>query len=273
MLIMKSSLFKTPFNKVLLKNTLFKNILPHYSFFIIIATVLLFTQSIRYAVSKFDITSIKNNLPFSLPISNNILILGFTAAFFVALFCKLINRYPLAFGVIFGGVLSNLLEKYLFDHVSDYIKITWGYINLADLTLWFGLILLNYEVWFNEIQVDTPVVHLNTKPEILTSIREVDDNIDINSTQQLTEYTPESSLAATIVDNSNQHSSKINQIKSTDKINPDNHTIEKLMPKVNKIRTVADQIKKKENVEFSLPKINPDQLTKKINKPKLIVSK
>ncbi|MGL4757783.1 MAG: signal peptidase II [Patescibacteria group bacterium] len=216
------------------------SILPPYSFYFFILFVVLITQLVRIAVNNFEIYSIKNNHPFSLPIEGNYLIVGFFVAYLLSLSVGLQKKYPLAVGIIFGGVFSNLIEKVLFGHANDYIRITWGYINLADLVLWFGLILLNYEVWFNDIEIETPPVHLNSF---------ADENV-INTNNPLVEEQQKQLL----------HNEKSKEERIND-----------LMPKVNRIRTVADQIKKNQNIEFSLPKIE-EEIKPVIKKPQIKVS-
>jgi lipoprotein signal peptidase len=47
-----------------------------------------------------------------------------------------------------AGGWSNVLEKLIFGSVTDYIRFLDGYINIADIMIWTGLIWLNILIWF-----------------------------------------------------------------------------------------------------------------------------
>jgi hypothetical protein len=70
------------------------------------------------------------------------------------LISKVIKRNYIPSVLIIVGAAFNLGERLVNGYVLDYIPITWGYINIADIILWVGLLLLNYEIWFNDNDLD-----------------------------------------------------------------------------------------------------------------------
>jgi Signal peptidase (SPase) II len=127
-----------------------KDYLPNKLFLFMVPALLIINYGITNFAKYLEIPGVKNNLPFSLNIDNTILFAAFGFTILFLLITKMFSNHPLSSSFIVAGALCNLIEKNFYGHVYDFIKITWGYINLADLMLWFGLILLNYEVWFNK---------------------------------------------------------------------------------------------------------------------------
>jgi len=48
----------------------------------------------------------------------------------------------IAFVFIIAGAISNLIDRFSYHHVIDYIPIINGYFNLSDLFIFFGLVLI-----------------------------------------------------------------------------------------------------------------------------------
>jgi signal peptidase II len=75
------------------------------------------------------------------------LIVGMLGAFtFVAFRYPKLSRYPYAmfFGMLFGGVVGNLIDRVRLGHVTDFISIGfWPSFNLADCGIVCGVILLS----------------------------------------------------------------------------------------------------------------------------------
>ncbi len=217
------------------------NIIPNKIFWVVLVLGVIFTQCLNLIVNKMQLFGVQNIHPFSLPVDRNVLLIAFGVAFGTAFVTKLINKYPLAFGIVGVGVLSNLIEKTLYGYVTDYIKISWGYINAADLILWFGLILLNYEVWFNDFKFEpSHSFEQQSKPENKTEIQ----------TQPITE---------------------IDKVLEETPILETKAKLQKLLPKINKIKTVSDQFQKPES-ETAIPKIPEDQINKQSLRPKIKVN-
>lgn len=69
-------------------------------------------------------------------------------------------RNTMAFGLIYGGLLGNLIDRIIYGHVIDYLKmLIFGYnfpiFNLADVAIVVGFILLIYAVIKGEDKVDS----------------------------------------------------------------------------------------------------------------------
>ncbi len=94
--------------------------------------------------SGFTIT--KNYFPvgfgFGLIASILIFILG---GFFIYKL-RLIQQFPLITTLIIAGAISNFLEFSLYGFVVDYINIGIAVLNLADLQIYWGLLLLNWRL-------------------------------------------------------------------------------------------------------------------------------
>ena len=115
--------------------------------FVLVTIGLVVNIIIRYN-NFFSIFSIRNQYPFGLRIDIiYIAILVITATLFL-FFLKITKKHPIACSLILVGAWSNLLERLIFGYVVDYINVNWGYINIADIILWSGLLLINYQVWF-----------------------------------------------------------------------------------------------------------------------------
>ena len=65
---------------------------------------------------------------------------------------KLIHRYPISLIFIIAGVYSNFSERLIWGSVADYMFVPNPFIqmviNLADIQIVLGLIILNIQVWF-----------------------------------------------------------------------------------------------------------------------------
>lgn len=60
---------------------------------------------------------------------------------------KIFLAYPLTSTLILSGAVSNFIERAVFGGVRDYIDISIAMINLADIQIWTGVLLLNYQLW------------------------------------------------------------------------------------------------------------------------------
>ena len=59
---------------------------------------------------------------------------------------KLFQQFPLITAIIIAGAISNFLEYAIFGFVIDYINIGIAVLNLADLEIYGGLVLLNWKI-------------------------------------------------------------------------------------------------------------------------------
>ncbi|OGE85535.1 MAG: hypothetical protein A3J48_00255 [Candidatus Doudnabacteria bacterium RIFCSPHIGHO2_02_FULL_46_11] len=55
---------------------------------------------------------------------------------------KIFLKNVIAFGLIFGGAIGNLLERIIFRNVTDFIPLGKAMLNIADLAIFLGLTML-----------------------------------------------------------------------------------------------------------------------------------
>lgn len=67
---------------------------------------------------------------------------------------KCVQQYPLSSLLILAGGWSNYLERLFNGQVTDYIPFMDGYINIADIVIWIGLVWLFINVWFASQQIN-----------------------------------------------------------------------------------------------------------------------
>ncbi len=118
-----------------------------YHTFVVGCTVLI-NLSISYYIRVSDIAYIPNTSPigFTFGYFSSILILIIVA--WVIHEFELNQKYALASIMILGGLFSNFSEKYLLGAVADYMTIGIGTINLADIMIFLGVVLLNLQIWW-----------------------------------------------------------------------------------------------------------------------------
>lgn len=105
---------------------------------------------IAVLLPKLNISFVINDQPFGFDIS--IAVTFFIIIFIIVALYKstALDRYPLASILIIAGAFSNFIERLYFGGVRDYLDIQIAHINLADIEIWTGLILLNFQVWFSD---------------------------------------------------------------------------------------------------------------------------
>jgi lipoprotein signal peptidase len=89
----------------------------------------------------------ENFYPFDLPVAPVVLwvILGFIT--YIIISFNFYTIAPIAATLLLAGAWSNFIERLIFGYVGDYIYVWVGYINISDLMLWTGIILLNFPFW------------------------------------------------------------------------------------------------------------------------------
>ncbi len=121
---------------------------------LILSCVILLNVLLSFAVRNLGLYYIPNQQPFgfSLGIFSSAIILLFVSWGVFAL--KLFEKSPVFSLLILGGAWSNFIERIIFGSATDYIIFFFSYINLADIQIWLGLILLNIQMWFGkQVQV------------------------------------------------------------------------------------------------------------------------
>ena len=57
------------------------------------------------------------------------------------------KKYLIAFGLILGGAIGNLVDRLIFGHVIDFIDLKfWPIFNIADSAVTIGFIILLYQI-------------------------------------------------------------------------------------------------------------------------------
>lgn len=121
------------------------------SFYLLtISVLIIFNFFISFLVRTNNIYYIPNTRPFGISFDNffAISLLAFITWSLDTL--NFFERYNLPSILLIVGVWSNFLEKTAFGFVADYVNLSFlmSYINLADVQIWVGLLLLNWQVWF-----------------------------------------------------------------------------------------------------------------------------
>ena len=130
--------------------------------FIITAIVLAVDYLIKFLLTNKNFIVIKNffslkyteNYGAAWSIMNNqrLLLIMISLAFLICLFkysfkFKNNNRNKIAFGLVFGGLLGNLLDRIIYGYVRDFISLQFGsyyypIFNIADIAIVLGIILV-----------------------------------------------------------------------------------------------------------------------------------
>ncbi len=130
------------------KAMFFKKNLNKFTFFSTIIVLILLNLASSILIRNSNLFFIANTKPFSLNIGiilASLLVIVLTYGFIKL---KFHINYPSATILVLSGSWSNLIERLFFSNVSDYIPFIYSYINLADIQIWTGLIIINYYVWF-----------------------------------------------------------------------------------------------------------------------------
>ena len=119
------------------------------SFYLLtISLLIIFNFFISLVVRTQNVYFIPNTRPFGISFDNItvILILSFITWSLDTL--NFFDKYNLASVLLIVGAWSNFLERIYFGAVADYVNFFISYINLADVQIWVGLIILNWQIWF-----------------------------------------------------------------------------------------------------------------------------
>lgn len=72
-----------------------------------------------------------------------VLVLVLFIIFFITyLYYSDVKKFDLAFIFIVGGAVANLIDRAIDNYVTDFITIYNGAYNLADIFIWFGILIL-----------------------------------------------------------------------------------------------------------------------------------
>lgn len=138
-----------PQNDFEIKFFQFQNLSLQESFYLLaISILIIFNFFISFIVRTQNIYFIPNTKPFGISFDNVtiILILSFITWSLDTL--NFFDKYNLASVLLIVGAWSNFLERIYFGAVADYVNFFIAYINLADVQIWVGLLILNWQIWF-----------------------------------------------------------------------------------------------------------------------------
>jgi hypothetical protein len=157
--------------------------IPRKIFFFTLTLLLSIIGVVRYSVNLFDLSYVSNDKPFSIPLPFPLSILVLLIIIGFLFFSGLIKKFSFSTAFIIAGALGNFVERLFLSSVRDYINIYVGWINLSDLILWTGLIILNYEFWFktidseSEIEEEYEELDIKDPTDLRTQIRSKMDGI------------------------------------------------------------------------------------------------
>jgi lipoprotein signal peptidase len=121
---------------------------------IFVSLIILFNIMLSFVIRSSNINFNENLYPFGLRI--NVGIIGALLIFVTwGLYqYRLFYRYVIYTILIMSGSWSNLIERFVFGAVTDYINFGILYINIADLQIWIGVLALNYFAWTETENID-----------------------------------------------------------------------------------------------------------------------
>jgi lipoprotein signal peptidase len=114
--------------------------------FLVISSLIGFNFLLSFLVQYYNFKSVENYFPagFGFGWIATILILIFGSLLVYKL--KLLTRFPFITSFLIAGAMSNFLEYTIFGFVVDYINLGIAVLNLADIEIYGGLILLNWKL-------------------------------------------------------------------------------------------------------------------------------
>lgn len=113
--------------------------------------VLILDQSSKFFVAKFTRLAINSGVSFGMmaKIDGNIMLLFIIIllALFGYFLRSLWQKHPLAAGVLFGGAISNVMDRVLFGGVRDWFPLPFVHLNnnLADWSICFAIMYLFWQ--------------------------------------------------------------------------------------------------------------------------------
>lgn len=150
-------------------NTITFKMFKGYGYTSSIAVLLtLFTLGISTLIRHYNLFYIPNQLTFGVYIPTYILCIILCIVTCSLFYFELFQYHTVPTILFISGGWSNVLEKLLFTSVTDYIPFSTGYINIADIMIWAGLIWLNISLWFFPKNWNHPhhiTIHADTSRE------------------------------------------------------------------------------------------------------------
>ena len=113
-------------------------------YFLIAIPLIILDQTIKFIIKKYFTYSTNTGAAFGIlqNKTNIIILLTFFALGFLIYYTPKI-KHSLGLGLIFAGLIGNLIDRLNYGYVIDYIKISaWPTFNLADIFTVTGVIIL-----------------------------------------------------------------------------------------------------------------------------------
>lgn len=126
---------------------------PYLQSLIVALAVVVVDQLSKVIAAKYGWITVNTGVSFGLLGSNDQLVatavfVGFAVLGILAmqLYCK---KYPLAIGLFLGGAVANLIDRFLFNGVRDWLPVVVLPIknNLADWAIFAAVVLLLFSEW------------------------------------------------------------------------------------------------------------------------------
>jgi lipoprotein signal peptidase len=99
---------------------------------------------LSFFVQYYNFKSVENYFPAGFGFGWVATILIFGVGTFLIYRLNLLTKFPLLTALIIAGSLSNFLEYTIFGFVVDYIDLGIAVLNLADVEIYGGLVILNW---------------------------------------------------------------------------------------------------------------------------------
>ncbi len=112
--------------------------------------IIIIDQTTKWLAGRFDLVRINSGVAFGLgqmadsSIIMAVMFLGLVGLVFLYRFKR---PYQLGLMLILSGGMSNLIDRYYFSGVRDFLPMMWWHNNLADLAIFCGLVLSVIQVY------------------------------------------------------------------------------------------------------------------------------
>jgi lipoprotein signal peptidase len=126
---------------------LFNGIL-RFKYLILAILVISLNFFISFLAGYLGFWNVENYFPAGFGFGWIATILIFSVGLFLICKLELLAKYPLITTFLIAGAVSNFLEYTIFGFVVDYINLGFAVLNLADVEIYGGLVLLNWKVFF-----------------------------------------------------------------------------------------------------------------------------
>ena len=139
-----------------------KNDFINYFHFGIIFVICLINLGISNLLRSSDIFFVANPSPIGFNFGYYSTLTIIVIATWILIKFELLNKSPVYSIFILAGLYSNFVEKLIWNNVADYlILINWN-LNLADIQIFLGVIMINLDTWFKNDLIKNNI----KKPEI-----------------------------------------------------------------------------------------------------------